>query len=222
MIVSLDCPSCQSRFKVAEDQIKQHQGLVCCGHCFTLFNAQGHTQVNAKDTKDSAANSSKSTTKSICKNSLAVFMLLLLLLSAVLQTVYFLRAEISWRYPSSQTYLKLACKKIGCDIALAKQINLLVLDDTDLLEDEQRLGLMYLSSSIVNQAPFSQAYPTIELILTDIEDRAKYTRQFSPHEYLDHGDDAKLGLAPGQSLKLRLPLANPDQSIAGYRVRLFY
>ena len=149
-------------------------------------------------------------------------MLLLLLLSAVLQTVYFLRAEISWRYPSSQVYLKLACKKIGCDIALAKQINLLLLDDTDLLEDEQRLGLMYLSSSIVNQAEFSQAYPTIELTLTDIEDRAKYTRQFSPHEYLDNEADAKLGLAAGQSLKLTLPLANPDQSIAGYRVRLFY
>ncbi len=149
-------------------------------------------------------------------------MLLLLLLSAVLQTVYFLRAEISWRYPSSQAYLKLACKKIGCNIALAKQINLLVLDDTDLLEDEQRLGLMYLSSSIVNQAPFSQAYPTIELTLTDIEDRAKYTRQFSPQEYLDHGTESEIGLAAGQSLKLRLPLANPDQSIAGYRVRVFY
>jgi predicted Zn finger-like uncharacterized protein len=222
MIVSLDCPYCQSRFKVAEDQITQHQGLVCCGHCFTLFKAQGHTQASAENTKRSSDNLNKTTTKSVCKNSLAVFMLLLLLLSAVLQTVYFLRAEISWRYPSSQVYLKLACKKIGCDIALAKQINLLLLDDTDLLEDEQRLGLMYLSSSIVNQAEFSQAYPTIELTLTDIEDRVKYTRQFSPHEYLDNEADAKLGLAAGQSLKLTLPLANPDQSIAGYRVRLFY
>ncbi|CAN4265199.1 Zinc finger/thioredoxin putative [Methylophilaceae bacterium] len=222
MIVSLDCPYCQSRFKVAEDQITQHQGLFCCGNCFTLFKAQGHTQANAENTNCSSDNLNKTTTKSVCKNSLAVFMLLLLLLSAVLQTVYFLRAEISWRYPSSQVYLKLACKKIGCDIALAKQINLLLLDDTDLLEDEQRLGLMYLSSSIVNQAEFSQAYPTIELTLTDIEDRAKYTRQFSPHEYLDNEADAKLGLAAGQSLKLTLPLANADQSIAGYRVRLFY
>jgi predicted Zn finger-like uncharacterized protein len=222
MIVSLECPSCQSRFKVAEDKIKQHQGLVCCGHCFTLFNAQGDTPASAENTKHSGANLSKSKTKSLWKNSLAVFMLLLLLLSAVLQTVYFLRAEISWRYPSSQAYLKPACKKIGCNIALAKQINLLVLDDTDLLEDEQRLGLMYLSSSIVNQAPFSQAYPTIELTLTDIDDRAKYTRQFSPQEYLDHGTEAEIGLAAGQSLKLRLPLANPDQSIAGYRVRVFY
>ena len=222
MIVNLDCPSCQSRFKVSEDQITQHQGLVCCGHCFTLFKAQGHTQASAKNTKRSSDNLNKTTTKSVCKNSLAVFMLLLLLLSAVLQTVYFLRAEISWRYPSSQTYLKLACKKIGCDIALAKQINLLVLDDTDLLEDELRVGLMHLSSTIVNQAAFSQAYPTIELTLTDIEGRAKFTSRFSPHDYLEHGTDAKLGLAAGQSLKLMLPLANPDPSMAGYRVRLFY
>jgi predicted Zn finger-like uncharacterized protein len=222
MIVSLDCPSCQSRFKVADNQIKLHQGLVCCGHCFTLFNAQGPTQANAEDTKHSGANSSKSTSKTTWKNGLAVFLLLLLLLSALLQTVYFLRAEISWRYPSSQAYLKLACKKIGCDIALAKQINLLVLDDTDLLEDELRVGLMYLSSTIVNQAEFSQAYPTIELTLTDIDDRAQYTRRFSPHDYLDQGTDAKLGLVAGQSLKLTLPLANPDESIAGYRVRLLY
>jgi hypothetical protein len=207
---------------VAEDQIKQHQGLVCCGHCFTLFNAQGHTQASAENTKHSNANLSKSTTKSICKNSLAVFILLLLLLSAVLQTVYFLRAEISWRYPSSQAYLKLACKKIGCDIALAKQINLLVLDDTDLLEDEQRLGLMYLSSSIVNQAPFSQAYPTIELILTDLDDKAKFQRTFRPNDYLVDANQVSAGLAAGQTLKLTLPLAKPDEPIAGYRVRLSY
>lgn len=222
MIVRLDCPSCQSRFKVAEDQIKLHQGLVCCGHCFTLFNAQGHTQANAEDTKHSAANSSKSTTKSTWKNGWAVFLLLLLILGALLQSLYFLRAEISWRYPSSQAYLKLTCKKIGCDIALAKQINLLVLDDTDLQEDELRVGLMYLSSTIVNQAEFSQAYPTIELTLTDIDDRAKYIRRFSPNDYLEHGADAKLGLLAGQSFKLTLPLANPNESIAGYRVRLLY
>jgi predicted Zn finger-like uncharacterized protein len=222
MIVSLDCPSCQSRFKVAEDQIKLHQGLVCCGHCFTLFNAQGHTQTNVEDAKHSSANSSKSTSKTLWKNGLAVFLLLLLLLSALLQTVYFLRAEISWRYPSSQAYLKLACKKIGCDIALAKQINLLVLDDTDLLEDELRVGLMHLSSTIVNQAAFSQAYPTIELILTDLDDKTKFQRTFRPNDYLVDANQVSAGLAAGQTLKLTLPLAKPDEPIAGYRVRLSY
>jgi len=222
MIVSLDCPSCQSRFKVAEDQIKLHQGLVCCGHCFTLFNAQGHTQTNAEDAKHSSANSSKSTSKTLWKNGLAVFLLLLLLLSALLQTVYFLRAEISWRYPSSQAYLKLACKKIGCDIALAKKINLLVLDDTDLLEDELRVGLMHLSSTIVNQAAFSQAYPTIELILTDLDDKAKFQRTFRPNDYLVDANQVSAGLAAGQTLKLTLPLAKLDEPIAGYRVRLSY
>ena len=222
MIIGINCPSCQSRFKVADDQIKLHQGLVCCGHCFKLFKAQGHAQANAENTKHSGANLSKSTRESAWKNGWAIFLLLLLLFSALLQTVYFLRAEISWRYPSSQGYLKLACKKIGCDIALAKQINLLVLDDTDLLEDELRVGLMHLSGTIVNQAAFSQAYPTIELTVTDIEGRAKSTSEFSPYDYLDHGTDAKLGLAAGQTLNLMLPLANPDQSMAGYRVRLIY
>ena len=222
MIVSLDCPSCQSRFKVAEDQVKLHQGLVCCGHCFTLFNAQGHTQASAENTKHSGANSNKSTSKPAWKNGLAVFLLLLLLLSALLQTVYFLRAEISWRYPSSQAYLMLACKKIGCEIALAKQINWLVLDDTDLLEDELRLGLMHFSSTIVNQATFSQAYPTIELTLTDLDDRAKFQRTFRPNDYLVDANQVSAGLAAGQTLKLTLSLAKPDEPIAGYRVRLSY
>lgn len=220
MIVNLDCPSCQSHFKVAEQQIQMHQGLVCCGHCFTLFNAQGQAQ--SESNKFAEPHSSQNPKKATWDSGFAVFVLLFLLLGAAIQTVYFLRAEISWRYPSSQAYLNLACKKIGCDIALAKQIDLLVLDDTDLVEDEHRIGLMYLSSTIINQASYSQAYPNIELTLTDIEDRAKFTRRFSPQDYLVHGTDAKLGLAAGQSFKLMLPLANPDASLAGYRVRLRY
>jgi predicted Zn finger-like uncharacterized protein len=220
MNVRLVCPSCHSQFKVTEEQIKPHQSLVCCGHCFTLFNAQGH-KTKVENTKHSSGNSSKNATKSASLNAMKV-LLLLLLLSGALQALFYLRSQISWHYPNSKPYIALVCKQLGCEINLAKQINLLVLDDTDLLEDEHRVGLMHLSSTIVNQAAFSQAYPSIELILTDIEDRAKFKARFSPNDYLSKANEIKRGIAPGQTIKLDLPLANPDAAIVGYRVRLFY
>jgi len=221
-MLKLGCPSCQSQFKVATEQINLHQGMVRCGHCFTVFNAQGLAKASVDKGQPSfdALNPSPKSTALIF--ALQSFCVLLLLLSAMAQTAYFLRAEISWRYPSSLPYLTQACEKMGCQIALAKQIDLLVLDDTDLSEDEFRLGLIHLSSTIVNQAAFRQAFPNIELTLTDLDDRAKFQRTFRPNDYLANANEASTGLAARQSLKLTLPLANPDDSIAGYRVRLSY
>ncbi len=220
MTLRLDCPSCQSQFKVAADQINLHQGMVRCGHCFTVFNAQDLTLASTNKASSEPLIARPTNSKLLC--SVQLLCVLFLLLSAAAQTVYFLRAEISWRYPSSLPYLTQACEKLDCDIALARQINLLVLDDTDLLEDEIRLGLIHLSSTIINQAPFRQAYPNLELTLTDLDDRAKFKRMFRPNDYLANKNDALTGLAAGDSLKLELPLANPDDGIAGYRVRLSY
>ncbi len=222
MNLNLACPSCQSPFQALKEQVDLHQGVVRCGHCFTVFNAL-NVKLDGPDSSSGPAENLRAiATKSHWALRLQLFCLLFLLLSALAQTVYFLRSEISWRYPNSQPYLALACEKLGCQIALAKQIDLLVLDDTDLIEDDLHLGLIHLTSSIINQAAFHQAYPNIELTLTDVEDQAKFQRIFTPKEYLIDATALTVGLAAGHTEQLKFSMANPDNSIAGYRVRLSY
>lgn len=39
MALATRCPHCQTAFKVANDQLKLHAGLVRCGSCQQTFNA---------------------------------------------------------------------------------------------------------------------------------------------------------------------------------------
>jgi predicted Zn finger-like uncharacterized protein len=38
------CPTCSTRFKVTQEQLDAHQGLVRCGHCQAVFNATEYLQ----------------------------------------------------------------------------------------------------------------------------------------------------------------------------------
>ena len=40
------CPTCKTRFKVTQEQLDAHQGLVRCGRCQSLFNATEYLEDN--------------------------------------------------------------------------------------------------------------------------------------------------------------------------------
>lgn len=40
------CPSCQTRFRVSEEQLSAHDGMVRCGRCRAVFDARWHLQDN--------------------------------------------------------------------------------------------------------------------------------------------------------------------------------
>lgn len=42
------CPACQTRFKISQAQLGQHQGFVKCGQCRRVFNAKEHLQRQVK------------------------------------------------------------------------------------------------------------------------------------------------------------------------------
>lgn len=44
MSTTTQCPQCNTRFKVSQEQLDAHQGLVRCGRCQAVFNAAEHLQ----------------------------------------------------------------------------------------------------------------------------------------------------------------------------------
>lgn len=147
---------------------------------------------------------------------------LFLLLIAIAQSIYFLRNEIAIYYPHTKPYLVQACKKIACSIDLPKKIEFIAIDDSDIQEDANYAGLMHLSSTLINQAGFNQAYPNIELTLTDVEDKPKLRRIFKPSEYLTDKANIANGLGPGEEVKIKLAMTTQGETVAGYRVLVTY
>ena len=174
---------------------------------------------------DDLADKSKLNPNKITKRSrlwIIALLAFLLLLIAIVQSIYSLRNEIAIYYPKLKPYLVQACEKIACSIDLPKKIEFIVIDDSDIQEDADYVGLMRLSSTLINQAGFSQAYPNIELTLTDTEDKPKLRRFFKPSEYLAANTNIANGLGPGEEVKIKLAMTTHGETVAGYRVFVTY
>lgn len=147
---------------------------------------------------------------------------LVLLLAAVLQSLYYLRNELALYYPATKPYLEQACQQLNCKVELPKKIEFIVIDDSDIQEDAQHTGLIWLTSTLVNQATFNQAFPYLELTLTDVEDKPKLRRIILPREYLPTGTDLNKGLLANEEIRIRLPINTQNEVLAGYRVLVTY
>ncbi len=153
---------------------------------------------------------------------LLVLLALLLLGSALGQTVYFMRTEIAASYPPLRPWLEQACRHLACVVALPRQADLLSIEDSDLLDDPDHAGVLLLASALYNRAPYPQAYPLLELTLTDTYDKPVLRRTFTPQEYLPSGTDIQIGLAAGAEVRARLPLMVEGEKPAGYRLYVRY
>lgn len=160
------------------------------------------------------------------KNGLPKFLIfpliLVLLLLILAQTAYYLRSDIAARWPEARPYLEQACELIQCTIELPKNADLIAVDDSDLQEDANRQGLIHLYSTLVNRANHSQAYPLLELTLTDANDKPLLRRTFKPEEYLPAEASIRRGMLAEEEISIKLSFSVNNESIAGYRLFVTY
>lgn len=147
---------------------------------------------------------------------------LLLALLAVGQTIYFLRSEIAVWLPQTKPGLIQVCALLGCKVQLPRNAQLLSIDDSDLQEHAEHKDVFVLSATIVNRARYTQAYPQLELTLTDIHDKPLLRRTLQPQEYLPPGTGLEAGLANGGEVHVTLPFTAVGIAATGYRVYVSY
>lgn len=146
----------------------------------------------------------------------------LAVLAIITQSVYFLRNEIALYYPQLKPLLVQSCQIINCQIELPKQIEFIVIDDSDMQEDPVRADLIYFSSTLINNGAYSVAYPNLELTLTDVEDKPVVRRIFKPAEYLSADQTSDNGLIPNVEARIKLAINVNGIKVSGYRVFVTY
>ena len=151
-----------------------------------------------------------------------LWMLLVLAASAVLllQAAVQFRTELSVLFPEAKTALQATCALFGCKLALPHKPELLAIEASDLHPDQAHR--LVLSATLKNRAAFVQAYPDLELSLTDIGDRPLIRKVIAPNEYLRKDTDAAKGFAASSEIALYLTIETEVGDAAGYRIYLFY
>lgn len=138
------------------------------------------------------------------------------------QLLYFMRTEISAHFPPTKPWLSAACQQLGCTVALPRQIDYLTIDDSDMHEHLDYQEVLVFASTLVNHAPYAQAYPTIELTLTNTNDEPVLRRTFTAKDYLPKDVPVEQGIAAKSEVYIKLNLNTADIAVAGYRVALSY
>ncbi len=159
------------------------------------------------------------------KTKLNVWLLLFSLLLAILaglQGIYAVRTKIAAEYPQFKPYLVQVCVLLKCEIDLPKNLDFFTIDDSDMQEDETHENVINFSSLLINRAPYAQAYPNIELTLTDTSDQPVLRKIIKPAEYLTESANVATGIASRDEVRINLAINVTDLAVAGYRVLLVY
>ncbi len=147
---------------------------------------------------------------------------LLLVLVLAAQSAYWFRAEIATAVPEARPYLELGCRKLNCTVPPPRQTALLSIESSELQVDKNVPGLLTLNATLRNRAAFAQAHPSIELTLTDADDRPMSRRVLAPADYLADRL-AKEPLFPAVSeYTVRIHIDATAFKPTGYRLFLFH
>lgn len=276
------CPECSTRFRVSDEQLAAHNGMVRCGRCSTVFSAKENLHDDTPDpqldlpiltqesqpavavvptetsepteihnpsepapTLEEAASSADKDAEPetlaqkilFQENSPAIeprppaphphrwpwfvaSLLLLLLLAA--QAVYFYRIDIAARLPGLKPALNSYCSLLACSIPLPQRPELMSIESSDLEADPQQASIITLSALLHNRAAFTQTYPSLELSLTDTEEKIVARRAFTPKDYLPLGIDEKSGLPSKREMNIKLRIDTTELNPSGYKLFLFY
>lgn len=132
------------------------------------------------------------------------------------QALWHFRSELVMQMPS----LSALYSALAVDVPLPRESAQVSIESSDLQSDNAR-GLFVLNATLKNRAAYDQAWPALELTLTDVNDRVVSRRVIQPAEYLP----AKpLSPAfPGQSdTTVKLWVEARNIGAAGYRLYIFY
>ena len=147
---------------------------------------------------------------------------LLLGLALVGQAVYAGRTVLAANFPQARPLLDAACLHAGCSVGLQMQIESVSIESSDFQPVAGNRDLFQLSVLLRNRSSTVQAWPTIELSLTDASDKLVGRKVIAPREYLPAGQTAARGFSAGSEQSIRLALELTRMKASGYRVYVFY
>ncbi|MBS0347718.1 MAG: zinc-ribbon and DUF3426 domain-containing protein [Proteobacteria bacterium] len=145
----------------------------------------------------------------------------LLVLTLLAQGVLVFRSDIAAASPQMRLFMESVCAGMGCDLPLPRESASITIESSDIQPDANREAFFTLHATLRNRAEFAQAWPHLEITLTDARDKALVRRVLDPKQWLpaDMPPDA---FPARKEVAARVRFEAPGVAAAGYRVYAFY
>ncbi|MDQ7989907.1 MAG: DUF3426 domain-containing protein [Candidatus Dactylopiibacterium sp.] len=148
---------------------------------------------------------------------------LLLVLAAAAQLVFVFRTEIAREQPALRDRLEQACAALGCEVPYPRDgIAELKIEGSEFSPEAGGNNRFRLVATIANRARYAQAWPSIELTVTDRFDIAVARRVFGPQEWVPDDYRRLPAFAADSEITTNLAFDLDKLPAAGYRLYVFY
>jgi len=137
-----------------------------------------------------------------------------------------LTAQVAWAERGrwidgahARAWLEPICERLGCRLPLRHDANTLALLSRDIRPHPSVPGALIISATLRNDAAFAQPYPTVEVVLSDLDEKRIAMRRFQPREYLADPRAIARGLDAGASTSLVFEVADPGQDAVAFEFK---
>lgn len=134
-----------------------------------------------------------------------------------------LGAQVAWAQrntlltdPVVGGWMRQLCANLGCRLPLVRDVSRLHLIARDVEAHPSVHGALMISATMRNDAPFTQPYPVIGLVLSDAQGHRLAMRRLRPSEYLDDDQSLRAGMAPGATTAVVLEVEDPGKRAVAF------
>jgi hypothetical protein len=121
-----------------------------------------------------------------------------------------LAADRDWR-----PRIAALCDVFGCTLPPWREPTALHLTSRDLSPHPSLPGVLVVSATFRNDAPFAQPWPQLQLSLQNLDGESLGLRRFAPREYLGSAP-ATARIGAGQSASIRLEILDPGKRAVAF------
>lgn len=137
-----------------------------------------------------------------------------------------LGAEIAWAERASwlddarvRAWIDPACARLGCVLPPRRDASRLELLSRDIRPHPSVPGALIISATVRNDADFAEAFPTVEITLSDLDETRIAMRRFGPRDYVSDARTIAAGLAPGATAALVFEVADPGRNAVAFEFK---
>ena len=140
---------------------------------------------------------------------------LILMLTLVLQVVYYSRDELA-KDASLRPWLIQMCQLTNCTLTQPYDITQIDIIGREVRTHPSARKALIASTTLINNANFMQPFPLLTVVFADINGKPMAQRRFTPREYLSNMVDLDVGMTPDMPVRIELELVDPGKAAVNY------
>lgn len=238
------CPTCETIYRLTDEQARAASGMVQCSLCKSFFNAMGNlldestgTVVTRPDETGARGGIITVLPKALSAelpailaegyvpmrppapwwSTMAWSLLILACLVAALGQMAWFNINRLADEELLAPYIERACERLPCMLDKPRDLGKIELLSRDVRTHPTREGALLITATFINRAEFEQPYPQVSLTLSDLSGQVIAYRHFQPHEYIS-GDRPADGLMPvGVPASMVMEVVDPGEETVSYR-----